>query len=335
MIDRKSLPFFSRTLARLATVLVLGMLGSCAHQRQTDTFSFGVIGDLQYNAREELLFPKLLQVLDNEPLAFVVHVGDFKAGSKAPCTDALYQKRKVELGASVHGLVYLPGDNDWVDCRRPSNGPSDPLERLAKIREIFFTGNQSLGKNPIRLQRQSATFEKDPVLSRYKENVIWSHGGIVFLAVNVQGSNNNFGFDAASDAEYHERNRANIAWMKLATQRVRDENADGLAIFLQANPGFEEDNDVVFKSGFREFLHAFEEEAVAVGKPILFSHGDSHQFRVGRPYLSPLDKRPINNVTRLESYGTPNMNWVRVTVNRRAATLFTIESGGFVPQPAQ
>ncbi|MBL8510400.1 MAG: hypothetical protein JNM52_02035, partial [Betaproteobacteria bacterium] len=102
----------------------------------------------------------------------------------------------------------------------------------------------------------------------------------------------------------------------------------------QANPGFELDPATVKKSGYREFLEGFEAIARAYGKPILFAHGDTHTYRIDKPYVSPLDKRPIANVTRLETYGSPNTNWVRVTVDpANAAEPFTMQSGGFVAQP--
>ncbi|MEI6737204.1 MAG: hypothetical protein WCL29_01855, partial [Pseudomonadota bacterium] len=67
------------------------------------------------------------------------------------------------------------------------------------------------------------------------------------------------------------------------------------------------------------------------GKPILFAHGDSHQYRIDRPYKSPIDKRPLPNVTRVEGYGTPNVNWVHITIDQsNRATPFYIESGNFI-----
>ena len=86
------------------------------------TYSFALIGDQQYNAAEEVAFPDLLDTISSDKLAFVVHLGDFKAGSNAPCTDALYVQRRDEFNRSKHPFILLPGDNDWVDCRRPSNG---------------------------------------------------------------------------------------------------------------------------------------------------------------------------------------------------------------------
>ena len=291
-------------------------------------FSFALIGDQQYDQREELLFPQLLGAINETDVKFVVHVGDFKAGSNVPCTDELYAARHAELNTSRHPLIYLPGDNDWVDCRRPTNGPYVPLERLDKLRALFFAKPESLGQNPIALMQQSRAFAGDPVLSRYAENTMWIHGGIVFVTVNVQGSNDNRGFDAANDAEQIERTVANLKWLDTAIEKAHTLHARGIAIFLQANPGFEDKTVLGAKSGFKTFIEGFDQRARAYGKPILFAHGDTHQFRVDQPYVSPASRTPIANVTRVETWGSPNVDWVRISV-QDDGVLFHIESGRF------
>ncbi len=325
-MNKKTWLFFSA-----AIVFPLLLAGCATRPSGPGTHSFAMIGDLQYDKREEQLFPLLLDTISREQLAFVVHVGDFKAGSNAPCTDALFKHRREEFNRSLHALIYTPGDNEWVDCRRPTNGAMQPLERLEKLREIFFNDTFSLGQNRIRVTRQSEPFAGDAVLSRYRENAMWIHGGIVYATFNIQGSNDNVGFDATNDSEQRDRTRANIEWLKIAMNRARKSDIAGLAVFQQANPGFEEKPGQVAGSGFAVFLRAFEKEASMFGKPILFAHGDSHQHRVDRPYISPIDKRAVPNVTRVEGYGTPNVNWVRITVdaNNRLAPFF-IESGNFV-----
>jgi hypothetical protein len=325
----------NQILKQIFAISVMCALASCMSLPANHTYSFALIGDQQYNAAEEALFPDLLDTISNEKLAFVVHLGDFKAGSNAPCTDALYALRRNEFNRSKHPFILLTGDNDWVDCRRPSNGPYQPLERLNKLREVFYATPDSLGKNKLPLQRQSDIFAADPILSRYSENALWVHGGVVYVSLNVQGSNDNKGFDEANDREQSERTDANIAWLKHAMITAKSDDIAGLAVFIQGNPGFEETAIHVQKSGFKTFLTAFDAAAAAFGKPILFAHGDSHQFRV-EPYSSPIDKQPILNVTRVEGYGSPSVNWIKITVDaRNRVTPFVIKSGGFVAKVAK
>jgi Calcineurin-like phosphoesterase len=321
------------SFVKLGLTLLVCTMTSCAIKpKGPETFSFALMGDTQYNPREEEIFPALLQSIDASNVEFVMHVGDFKAGSNAPCTDELYQRRFAEFNQSKHPLIYTPGDNEWVDCRRPTNGPFVPLERLQKLREVFFAKPESLGQKKMPLVRQSEVFASDPTLSRYLENSMWEMGGVVFVAFNVQGSNDNKGFDAANDAEHLERTKANIAWLKYAMAKAQRPNVIGLVTFMQANPGFEESPETVQKSGYRDFLRAFETEAEALGKPILFAHGDTHQFRIREPYISPLDQHAIANMTRLETYGSVSIGWVHITVDRNQPKApWHISSGHFSP----
>ncbi|MBL8525665.1 MAG: metallophosphoesterase [Betaproteobacteria bacterium] len=311
-----------------AIFLVLG--GCSTPSKSPASLSFALMGDIQYNQREEEIFPQLLDAVSAQDLAFVVHVGDFKAGSNSPCTDELYLRRLNEFNQSKHPLIFTPGDNDWVDCRRPTNNRGDPIERLAKIRELFHSRPNALGKTPLQLQRQSDTAMGNGEFARYRENAMWTRAGVVFITLNIQGSNDNLGFDAANNLEHAERTRANIAWLKLAIERTKAADAIGLAIFLQANPGFEESIDDVKKSGYAEFLGVFDEEAKRLGKPVLFAHGDTHHYRVDKPYISPLSKQPVANVMRVETFGSPFTDWVRITVDAdNPAGLFTVKPGGF------
>ena len=99
----------------------------------TSGFEFAIIGDLPYTAREEAKFPELVAAINGTNVVFVVHNDDFKSGS-SPCTDALFSQRHGLFQTFKPPLIYVFGDNEWTDCHRSS---SDPLERLAKLREIF------------------------------------------------------------------------------------------------------------------------------------------------------------------------------------------------------
>jgi hypothetical protein len=325
----RTLPVLSTFVALLCGVVLVG----CATRPSgPGTFSFAVIGDLQYNAEEEKQFPHLLDQISVQPMSFVMHLGDFKAGSNSPCTDALFLKRRDEFNRSAHPFIYTTGDNDWVDCRRPTNGAMDPLERLAKLREVFFAEPKSLGKRTIALTRQSDAFVGDPILSRYSDNVLWVDRGVVFVTLNIQGSNDNVGFDAANDAEQKARERANLEWLKIAMNRARGTDIVGLVVFSQANVGFEEPQAVVAKSAYVPFLRNFETLATEFAKPILYTHGDTHTFRIDKPFRNPMNGNLIANVKRLEGYGAPRVNWVRVTVDpSNKADPFFVETGGFTP----
>jgi hypothetical protein len=195
---------------------------------------FAIIGDLPYNAQEEAKLPELIAATDRAKVAFVVHNGDFKSGA-TPCTDELFYERYKLFQTFKHPLLYVFGDNEWTDCHRSG---SDPRERLAKLRDIFTQGHISLGHDPLQLTRQS----DNPRYRKFRENVRWSVGGVLFVGLNIPGSNNNFpttrpsGVTVGNLEEYTERNTANLAWMRESFAIATQGGSSGLMLFLQGNP---------------------------------------------------------------------------------------------------
>ena len=308
----------------LAALVATFLVAACAtHPPHPGTIRFGVMGDAPYSDAEEVAFVAMLQDTNREALAFIVHVGDFKDGNHSPCTDALYERRLAQFNASAHPFVYVPGDNDWVDCRRASNGSMDPLERLDTLRRIFFSERSSLGAQRMPTMPQDECAERVGSECRcpgLPENRTWATVHALFVTLNLQGSNNNAGFDAASDREVRCRNAANKAWLAKAFARAADAS-QGLVIFMQANPW------VRSKDGaYDGFLGQLAEGAARHPRPVLLVHGDTHIYRVDKPLLDPTGKR-LENLTRLETFGSPFVGWVRVSVDPGDPALFRIARG--------
>jgi hypothetical protein len=308
-----------------AAFAVVALAGCAIHAPSPDAFDFAVMGDAPYSDLEEQRFLGMLGSLDGERLAFIVHVGDFKAGGGSPCTDALYARRKLQFESSVHPFIYTPGDNDWTDCRRESNGSTDPVERLAKLREVFFAAPRALGRAGLAVNRDEgcvlagATGCECPALP---ENLAWQVRGVWFVTLNIPGSNNNSGFDAASDREARCRNAANARWLAKAFEAAAWPHARGLAIFVQANP-WETSRDGAYDA----FLAQLASGAAKLGKPVLFVHGDTHTYRHDETVAGP-DGKAIANLARLETYGSPLVGWVRVTADPGDPRLFSVATGG-------
>lgn len=140
---------------------------SSAHPRSGNgRYDFALIGALQYTPREELKFPELIQSINNSAVQFVIHNGDIKSGSSL-CTDKLFLQRLELFQTFQPALIYVFGDNEWTDCHRPAAGGYDPIERLAKLRELFTQGDRSLGQKSITLTRQSENSQ----YRKFRENV--------------------------------------------------------------------------------------------------------------------------------------------------------------------
>src|SRR6187455_3816937 len=112
-------------MTRIKSLLLaaaLALAGCATHPPHPEAFAFGILGDAPYSANETVRFLEMIHDMNVEPLAFVVHVGDMKAGSNSPCTDSLYEERRAQFERFKAPFHFVPGDNDWVDCRRPTNG---------------------------------------------------------------------------------------------------------------------------------------------------------------------------------------------------------------------
>lgn len=108
-------------------------------------FESALIGDTPYNDAQMQKFLRMQRQIDAARLAFIVHDGDFKSGSSV-CDDETFVSRKELFDAFAHPFVFVPGDNEWTDCHRANNGGYDPLERLARLRTLFFADDYSLGR---------------------------------------------------------------------------------------------------------------------------------------------------------------------------------------------
>lgn len=310
----------------LVLVLMMTFGSGCAFRNTRDGIAsvsgdgarvaFALIGDTPYDEiQSRVYFPNMISEINASDLAFVVHDGDIKSGS-TPCTDESFERVKAQFQTIRHPLIYAFGDNEWTDCDRIATNSFAPMERLARLRELFTEGDQSLGQRTITLERQSA----DPRFAAYRENVRWSTGEVVFATLNVPGDRNHFGAP-----EFAARNVANIAWIREAFARARSQSARGVMLIMQANPHFDLAATNALRRGFNEMLGVIEEETVAFQKPVVLVHGDSHYFRIDQPLTGSKSRRRIENFTRVETFGNPDVHWVWAVIDSRDPNVFRFE----------
>ena len=313
-----------------AMSFVAMLVASMPASSQAPVLTFGLIGDLGYRPAEEPLLQNVLDELNKNKLAFVVHVGDLSSRTYA-CTDELLARRFAQFNASAHPFIYTPGDNEWIDCYNAQGIKGDnPLDRLARVRKIFFEGEQSLGRRTMPLIRQSQS--TDPVLQKYRENVRWTAAGVTFMTLHIPGSNNGVGRTPEGDEEYAERNKANLAWLHEGFESAKANNDRAIMILQQANmfpahPPTAESPEQD-PNGFTDVRKLLEKETLAFGKPVVLVHGDSHFFRTDKPLpvnVAGASVRPsIENFTRLETFGSPNHHWVEVSIDPNDPNVFVI-----------
>ena len=305
---------------RLCRGLLAAACLACLPATASAGFSFAVFGDTPYWEAERALLPRMLEEIARDAPAFVVHVGDFKSGASV-CDDAVFRDRLQLFDASPVPLVYTPGDNDWTDCDRVIAGGYAPEERLARLRELFFAGEESLGRRRIALERQS----RDPAFAAYRENARWRLGPVLFVTLNMPGSNNNIGRASAPNAEFIARGRANRAWIDSSFALARRKRLAGVVLMMQADPDLEAAARGRPKPAYRALLQQLAAQVEAFPGQVVLVHGDGHVMQVDRPLLRR-GGGPPPNFTRVETYGSPFMGWIKVTVDDAAPGLFRFES---------
>jgi hypothetical protein len=316
---------------------------------QDRPFQFGLIGDMPYTTVQQQEYQRVLVALNKADLAFVVHVGDFQNDPRGyypnpaigllPCLDDNYKEIYDSFQSVRHPFILTPGDNDWADCFLVKDPKIDPLERLAKVRAMFFPPGQSLGQRSIPVESQA----KDSQYAKFLENLRWSVGGVTFATLHIIGSNDDVGRTPQLDAEQRERKAANIAWMRAAFAKAKSDGSRGVVLMTQANPGFENywppsakgryfgpfmgrNSPPIPPNAFDDYVSALTEEVEAYDKPVLYLHGDTHLHRIDKPLYSKKTKRMFENFTRVETFGEPDTHWVRITVDPSDPQVFTFRA---------
>ncbi|HYN30002.1 MAG TPA: hypothetical protein VES95_09045 [Dermatophilaceae bacterium] len=296
-------------------------------------YTFAVIGDVPYGAAQVAAFPWWIDQINAAEPRLTFHVGDIKSGSTR-CDDDYYRLIKADFDRFQGPLVYTPGDNEWTDCHRVSNGQYNPLERLAFTRSVFFPDpRRSLGQDPVRVKSQ--------VNEGFPENVSLRRQRVEFAVLHVVGSNNDLqpwtgiGQSTATPAQVREQrarmaNTLALVRRSFADARLRGDRA---VVLLQQADMFDPTytptaGDI---SAFQPLVRVIAAEAARFDGPVYLFNGDSHLYNAdrplaaGSPWLATYGVTvPADNVQRVTVNGSSNnVDWLSVTVNRRGSDVLT------------
>jgi hypothetical protein len=345
---------------------------------QPESYAIGLWGDLPYSdVQAELGVPNLIADMNSQHLAFSVHDGDLKAGKGTPgssspttCANNKYVQAMVYLQMLQAPAAFTPGDNDWTDCDNATNGPFNSLERLDHERSLFFSTPFTFGQHRLHQAVQTdvvntpckgwiagdSTGTTSYKLEACVENRRWTFRGVTYATLNIQGSCDNRCKDFPDSVEADSRRDADIAWMRETFQVAKDRNSVAVMLISQADPGF---NDHPIESenvrnpktlaclnctastpdGFQAFLTALRDEVTAFRKPVAYVHGDTHYFRIDKPFLDTAGRR-LENFTRIETFGDNvfsvdaqhpdlsdlnNVHWVKAFVDPHSREVFSFQ----------
>ena len=97
----------------------------------------------------------------------------------------------------------------------------------------------------------------------------------------------------------------------------------GVVLTIHGDPGFGWPAGV--EAPYADFVDRLAELTASFDGPVLLIHGDSHEYLVDHPLPDPTSGAPLPNFTRLETFGSPDIGWVRVVVDTARARFVTFE----------
>jgi len=314
--------------------------------REPASYTIGLFGDMPYNALGRSQYPNLLADINASHVEFSIFDGDLKAGGDGPCSNDLYTTAINNFNTLDRPLIWVPGDNDWTDCwgrYGASQMPFfDPIDRLNLERMLFTSTDWSLGRKKLRLTRESA---EGGAYALYSDNVRWTLGPVVYLGLNVQGSNDNYSYPdtdleggptvpVRSAAEIQRqrdeqaaRRAANFHWLDEGFAYARHVGAKGILIDWQADPNFNNEEHQTNPhewDAYPPYVDKLQKLTEAFDGEVALVHGDSHYFKIDKP-LNNSQGGVLANFTRVETFGARNTHWVIGRIDPKAANLFTFE----------
>jgi hypothetical protein len=346
----------SATVALLAAAVgaapgLAGASNTSSQEQQghhDNAYEVGLFGDMPYGDYGRAHYPAVITDMNANNLAFSVFDGDAKNGSE-PCyadphpedpanptpdkaiADAthpdVYKYALNLFGQFRDPVVYLPGDNEWTDCDRPSTIGglvSDSNDRLAYERKLYYPSDRSLGRRTISVTRQSAA---------YPENVRWSSGPVTYIGLNIPGSDNNFadggknGPAAEGQAEYAARNAANLDWLRAGFAAATAAHSKGVMIVIQADMW----DPTATLTHYADTKKELFLQTTAFHGSVVLVNGDSHSFEMDKPLTDYATTNAaglagpnvVENFTRVTTFGEAQNHWVSVTVDPEDPNIFT------------
>jgi hypothetical protein len=211
-----------------AALLAGGALAAAGKDKEEDnTHRFAVIGH-SFNDGGEKRLKAAIDETGDKSTAFVVVTGI--KGNGEPCSDKVYQQRRTLIDDGKRPMVVLPAGSDWTECRN-SAGRTNAIERLNRVRELFYAEPTSLGASKLPLTRLSMS----PRFRSYAENAHWSVNKVLYATVNLPANNNHYIMEAGRNSEYEDRLVANRFWLNRLFAIAKRDKLEAVVLFSEGD----------------------------------------------------------------------------------------------------
>jgi hypothetical protein len=299
----------------LTFLIFLSIVSSQIVHAQNAAFSFGVITHSRDSPPDQTIFKQAINTTDADNLAFVVAQG-IKSYLE-PCTDSVFLQYKDLLQSAKNGLILSMTASDWSACQTAS-GQNVAVERLNRIRDLFFDSDFSFGASKLPLIRQAKT----PKFRAYMENVRWDVGSIVFATINLPANNNNYVVAAGRNSEFEDRSFANRDWLHRVFSMAKLKGAAGVILFCDGNPFQTNSTGQTFNTvGKRDGFVEIRKQLIKLGArftgQVLIIYG-----------ANGATKNLPDGIVWQNNIGTvaTSSEWLKVNVDPVNTALFTLDS---------
>ncbi|EEO28890.2 hypothetical protein [Oxalobacter paraformigenes] len=291
----------------ISSVLFLALSASASAALQgVPTGSFYFLAMAQPAENNDTRLKKAFAKIAHAKPAFVVLNG-IKAKTES-CGDELLFERQNLFNTSEKPVILSLSEGDWVNCRN-SKGDSLAIERLIRLKEIFFENAHSLGMQTLELTRQSLSNR----FSNYPENAYWQKNAILFATLHMPAENNHYITAAGRNAEFEDRTIANKNWLDRLFRLASRHRYKGIVLFSDGNPFFYSAPNGLNptpRDGFYEIRQKLNALVTRYPGRVLFIHGQGASAPaeiIWKGRLGTLGLRP---------------DWTRIDVNPATQTLF-------------
>ncbi len=221
--------------------------GCSVEERMEGGLMFSAMGDVPYSPKEDEMLRGHVAGLDMRS-AFVVHVGDIKAG-KMECDEAVYVKVSGMLAKSRLPVFIIPGDNEYNDCKRPDEAWGYWVK--------YFMHFDKKWAHEFEVLRHV----------RRPENFAFVREGVLFMGIHIVGGR------IHDKVEWKRRHWEDLVWVNHLMDRFGGE-VERVVVFGHCLP----------KKMHDDFFVPFAKRMGAWGKPVLYLHGDGHRWIYDRPF---------------------------------------------------
>lgn len=293
----------------LLVIASITRLHAASRNAAADAFWFVAMDQPAYN--NEDILQQAFGKLEHITPSFAILNGIKSDGES--CSDELYIERKNLIDTIDIPVIISVSGKDWVNCQN-NRGDSIAIERLIRLKEIFFENASSLGNNPIELTRQSLGNR----FSNYPENAYWHMHSILFATVHMPSDNNHFMAAAGRNDEFEDRTIANRQWLDRLFRIASRNRYKGIVLISDGNPFLSAEKngqDPAFRDGFHEIRQQLNNLVSHYPGRVLFIHG--HNNTTASPDIIWKGRLGI-----LELYP----EWIRIDINPKAPSLFNVQS---------